>query len=239
MLLSPSVKSPFPAGDHCSSSSCKALHLKSASTTLFLWTHTKKYLIFWWDTERQRLSVHCGKMCVALMLGMFWLGPGESDYLIFHSAVWEALIIPLNRDSFIVLCVRVLITHITLLLTKDLCTRMSNLTSRNLYSWAFLHSSYDQNVPSQKSSGQNLLANKVISLLFTLSFFWCLTGFGKYEDKSGLRGLNCRTKTWNSSSLLTLETNTAKQIFNSVNKHQFRTVVWKIVYMQNVLPYGF
>lgn len=48
----------------------------------------------------------------------------ESDYLIFHSAVWEALIIPLNQDSFIVLCVSVLIAHITPTKPK------SKLTSR-------------------------------------------------------------------------------------------------------------
>lgn len=131
--------------------------------------HKKKNILFSGETQNcKKLPVHCGKMCVALMSGMFWLGPGESDYLIFHSAVWEALIIPLNRDSFIVLCVRVLITHITLLLTKDLCTRMSNLTSRNLYSWAFLHSSYDQNVPSQKAAAKTFWLIKSFHFCFAL-----------------------------------------------------------------------
>ena len=64
-----------------------------------------------------------------------------------------------------------------------------------------------------KSSGQNFLANKVISLLFrSLSsfFFWCLTGFGEYGDNGRLSGLNYRMKMWNSSSLLTQETYTEK-----------------------------
>lgn len=85
----------------------------------------------------------------------------ESDYPIFHWAVWEVLIIPLNSDSFIAMYARVLITHITLLLTFNLCTQMSNLTSWNLYSWAFLHSSNDQNVP-QQNLWPNVLTNKII-----------------------------------------------------------------------------
>lgn len=99
-------------------------------------------------------------------VGHVLTGSGESDYLIFHPAVWEALIIPLNPDTFTALVVRVLITHITLLLTKDLCTRTSKLTSRSAHSCASLRSAEDQKKPPFTKS-----AAKSFSLIKSNSVF--------------------------------------------------------------------
>lgn len=126
-------------------------------------------------------------------VGHVLTGIGESDYLIFHSAVCEALIIPLNQDSFTALCVRVLITQITPVLAKDLCTQMSNLTSRNLYSWAFLHSSSDQNVPSDTTFW--VIKSFQLRVFFSTSWF-CFKELKKTEKWWPLQDEYCERWLW-------------------------------------------